>query len=84
MPSEDIVQKGLSLIENDGTKVLGLKVGDHGNVQPGQFIAKAGKKQYNALYSQINSISNSTRCSKPARTILSRRLSYNHLHDSQP
>ncbi|RJE20730.1 protease inhibitor Tfs1 [Aspergillus sclerotialis] len=41
MPSEETVRKGLSLIENDTTKVLGLKVGDHDNVQPGQFIAKA-------------------------------------------
>lgn len=44
MPSEDIVQKGLSLIETNATKVLGLKVGDHDNIQPGEFIAKAGMK----------------------------------------
>lgn len=43
MPSNTHVNAGLSLIENDKTKILGLTVGNHQNVQPGQYIPRAGE-----------------------------------------
>ncbi|KAJ5104470.1 protease inhibitor (Tfs1) [Penicillium alfredii] len=41
MPSDTSVQAALSLIENDKSKVLGLTVGTHQNVEPGQYIARS-------------------------------------------
>ncbi|KAI1382660.1 putative protease inhibitor [Hypoxylon trugodes] len=42
MPTNNSVKKALSLIEGDDkSKVLGLTVGKHTNVQPGQYIPKA-------------------------------------------
>lgn len=41
MPSEKSIKEALLLTENDTTKALGLKVGDH-NVQLGQYIPRAG------------------------------------------
>ncbi|PYH45904.1 YbhB/YbcL family Raf kinase inhibitor-like protein [Aspergillus saccharolyticus JOP 1030-1] len=41
MPANHSVKKALSLIEADTSKVLGLKVGNHGAVQPGQYIPRA-------------------------------------------
>ncbi|RAL15165.1 YbhB/YbcL family Raf kinase inhibitor-like protein [Aspergillus homomorphus CBS 101889] len=41
MPANNSIKKTLSLIENDATKVLGLDVGKHTNVQPGQYIPRA-------------------------------------------
>ncbi|KPM38325.1 hypothetical protein AK830_g8248 [Neonectria ditissima] len=43
MPANHSVQKAIQLIEGDPTKVLGLKVGSHDNVKPGQYIPKAGE-----------------------------------------
>ncbi|KAI9931240.1 hypothetical protein ASPWEDRAFT_166813 [Aspergillus wentii DTO 134E9] len=40
MPANHSVKKALSLIENGGSQILGLKVGKH-TVQPGQYIPKA-------------------------------------------
>lgn len=42
MPSNQSIEKALSLIKNDTSKILGLKIGTHENVQPGEFIPKAG------------------------------------------
>lgn len=42
MPSEKSIKAGLALIEADHTKILGLTVGNHESVQPGQYIPKAG------------------------------------------
>ncbi|KAI1759782.1 putative protease inhibitor [Hypoxylon sp. FL1150] len=44
MPVANSVKAALSLIEQDKTKVLGLTIGKHANVQPGQFIPKADAK----------------------------------------
>ncbi|KAI1373966.1 putative protease inhibitor [Hypoxylon crocopeplum] len=41
MPGTSNIKAALSLIENDKSKVLGLTVGKHSNVQPGQYIPKA-------------------------------------------
>ncbi|RAK81726.1 YbhB/YbcL family Raf kinase inhibitor-like protein [Aspergillus fijiensis CBS 313.89] len=41
MPANRSVKKALSLIEADATKVLGLNVGQHRDVQPGQYIPRA-------------------------------------------
>lgn len=43
MPSNKSVETALSLIENDKTKVLGLTVGNHREIQPGQYIPRAGQ-----------------------------------------
>jgi len=43
MPTNQHVTAALSLIENDKSKVLGLTVGNHQNVQPGDYIPRAGK-----------------------------------------
>ncbi|KAJ5495039.1 Phosphatidylethanolamine-binding protein PEBP [Penicillium diatomitis] len=42
MPSEAHIQTALTLIENDESKVLGLNVGQHKDVRPGQYIPRAG------------------------------------------
>ncbi|OTB00529.1 hypothetical protein M426DRAFT_65633 [Hypoxylon sp. CI-4A] len=41
MPINKSVKAALSLIENDKSKVLGLSIGQHKNIQPGQYVAKA-------------------------------------------
>ncbi|KAJ5665071.1 uncharacterized protein N7477_007519 [Penicillium maclennaniae] len=41
MPTDQHVSAALSLIENDKTKILGLNVGPHRNVQPGDYIPRA-------------------------------------------
>lgn len=41
MSTNESVEKALSLIEGDKSKVLGLNVGGH-IVEPGQYIPKAG------------------------------------------
>ncbi|KAI1775493.1 putative protease inhibitor [Hypoxylon cercidicola] len=41
MPVSSSVKTALSLIETDKSKVLGLTIGKHADVQPGQFIPKA-------------------------------------------
>ncbi|KAH6893487.1 putative protease inhibitor [Thelonectria olida] len=41
MPSNHSVQQAIQLIERGPSKVLGLNVGPHNNVQPGQYIPKA-------------------------------------------
>ncbi|KAI2602143.1 putative protease inhibitor [Hypoxylon sp. NC1633] len=41
MRPSNLAETALSLIESDKSKVLGLTVGKHANVQPGQYIAKA-------------------------------------------
>lgn len=56
MPANKSVQRALSLIENDKSKILGLSVGPHTNVQPGTYIPRAGK----AVFSLF-------RCSSKAR-----------------
>lgn len=43
MPSAINVKAAFSLIENDKSKVLSLTVGTHQNVQPGDYIPRAGK-----------------------------------------
>ncbi|KAJ5743017.1 hypothetical protein N7533_010119 [Penicillium manginii] len=40
MPTNDHVKKAFSLIENDKSKVLGLKAGDQA-IQPGQYLARS-------------------------------------------
>jgi len=42
MPSENSIKAALAFIENDKSKVLGLKVGPHTNVETGQYIPRAG------------------------------------------
>ncbi|KAK9240888.1 phosphatidylethanolamine-binding protein [Lipomyces kononenkoae] len=41
MPVNASVNTALSLIENDNSKILGLTVGKHNNVVPGQYIPRA-------------------------------------------
>ncbi|KAI1660671.1 putative protease inhibitor [Daldinia decipiens] len=41
MPSNNSVKTALSLIDSDKSKVLGLSVGKHVNVEPGLYIPKA-------------------------------------------
>lgn len=41
MPANNSVNKALSLAKDDPSKVLGLDVGNHANVQPGQYIGRA-------------------------------------------
>ncbi|KAI1410304.1 putative protease inhibitor [Hypoxylon sp. FL1857] len=41
MPSNNSVKTAMSLIENDKSKVLGLSIGKHTNIQPGDHIPKA-------------------------------------------
>ncbi|KAF7716498.1 Protease inhibitor Tfs1 [Penicillium ucsense] len=41
MHSEAHIQTALTLIENDESKVLGLNVGQHKDVRPGQYIPRA-------------------------------------------
>ncbi|KAJ5182694.1 protease inhibitor (Tfs1) [Penicillium capsulatum] len=41
MPSNQNVQAALALIDSDNTKILGLHVGKHQNVQPGQYVPRA-------------------------------------------
>lgn len=43
MPSTMHVNKALSLIENDKTKILGLTISNHQNIQPGQYVPRAGQ-----------------------------------------
>ena len=42
MPSDAQVKAALALIKDDESKVLGLNVGKHKNVQPGQYVPRAG------------------------------------------
>jgi len=39
MPTNNHVEKAFSLIENDNSKVLGIKIGDQ-TIQPGQYVAR--------------------------------------------
>ncbi|OQE14878.1 hypothetical protein PENSTE_c032G03549 [Penicillium steckii] len=39
MPTDNHVKKAFSLIENDTSKVLGLKIGDQ-SIQPGQYVTR--------------------------------------------
>lgn len=48
MPKSSHVLEALSLIENDKAKILGLTVGKHANVQPGDYIPRAGKPKEGA------------------------------------
>ncbi|OOQ91242.1 putative protease inhibitor (Tfs1) [Penicillium brasilianum] len=41
MPSDAHVKAALALIEGDESKVLGLTVGNHKNIQPGQYVPRA-------------------------------------------
>lgn len=41
MPTNNHVEKAFSLIENDSSKVFGLKIGDQ-TIQPGQYVARQG------------------------------------------
>ncbi|EAU32274.1 predicted protein [Aspergillus terreus NIH2624] len=41
MPANNSVKKALSLIKQDSSKVLGLQVGSHTSVEPGQYIGRA-------------------------------------------
>lgn len=41
MPANKSVTAALALIQNDQSKVLGVKIGDH-DVEPGKYIPKAG------------------------------------------
>ncbi|KAJ5626831.1 Phosphatidylethanolamine-binding protein PEBP [Penicillium herquei] len=41
MPSEKSIQAGLSLIDSDKSKILGLTMGAHENIQPGLYIPRA-------------------------------------------
>lgn len=41
MPTDNHVKKAFSLIENDTSKVLGLKIGDQ-SIQPGQYVTRQG------------------------------------------
>ncbi|KAI1470556.1 putative protease inhibitor [Daldinia caldariorum] len=41
MPTNNSVKAALSLIENDKSKILGLSVGKHVNIEPGLHIPKA-------------------------------------------
>ncbi|KAJ5619064.1 protease inhibitor (Tfs1) [Penicillium lagena] len=49
MPSEKSVKAALALIENDKSKLLGLKVGQHASVEPGQYIPRADAQSPPAL-----------------------------------
>ncbi|KAJ5381712.1 Phosphatidylethanolamine-binding protein PEBP [Penicillium cataractarum] len=40
MPSDAHVKAALALIKGDESKVLGLTVGDHKNIQPGQYVPR--------------------------------------------
>lgn len=42
MPSDAQVKAALALIKDDESKVLGLSVGNHKNIQPGQYVPRAG------------------------------------------
>ena len=42
MPSDAQVKAALALIKDDESKVLGLNVGKHKNVQPGQYVPRTG------------------------------------------
>lgn len=42
MPSDAHVKAALALIKGDESKVLGLTVGDHKNIQPGQYVPRGG------------------------------------------
>jgi hypothetical protein len=42
MPSDAHVKAALALIKDDESKVLGLTVGNHKNIQPGQYVPRAG------------------------------------------
>lgn len=55
MPVNKSVNTALSLIENDNSKILGLKVGKH-HVEPGQYIPKAGMYCFIALSLLLRSI----------------------------
>ncbi|KAL1880280.1 hypothetical protein Plec18167_003683 [Paecilomyces lecythidis] len=41
MPANKSVQRALSLIESDKSKILGLTVGSHTNIKPGTYIPRA-------------------------------------------
>ncbi|KAA8642719.1 YbhB/YbcL family Raf kinase inhibitor-like protein [Aspergillus tanneri] len=41
MPANNSIKKALSLIEDDVSKVLGLNVGKHAGIRPGQYIPRA-------------------------------------------
>ncbi|KAJ5317858.1 hypothetical protein PENANT_c004G03612 [Penicillium antarcticum] len=41
MPSDNHFKRAMSLIEADKTRLLGLTVGKHENVQPGQFVPRS-------------------------------------------
>ncbi|KAI0593036.1 putative protease inhibitor, partial [Biscogniauxia sp. FL1348] len=49
MPANHSVKAALSLIETDKSKVLGLTVGKHADVQPGQYIPKADAQSHPEL-----------------------------------
>lgn len=42
MPSDAQVKAALALIKDDESKVLGLSMGNHKNIQPGQYVPRAG------------------------------------------
>lgn len=49
MPAETHVKKAFSLIENDSSKLLGLKVGDQ-VIQPGQHVSRQGLSSIFIIY----------------------------------
>ncbi|KAI1455967.1 putative protease inhibitor [Annulohypoxylon moriforme] len=50
MPPNASVKAGLSLIENDKSKILGLTIGKFADIQPGQYIDKADAKSVPELH----------------------------------
>ena len=50
MPKSNNFEKALSAIKDDTSKVLGMKVGKHENVQPGTYIPRAGELDLECYY----------------------------------
>ncbi|KAE8159876.1 phosphatidylethanolamine-binding protein [Aspergillus tamarii] len=49
MPKNRSVKAALALIDQDPTKILGLTVGSHANVKPGQYIRRADAQSHPTL-----------------------------------
>ncbi|KAK2774177.1 hypothetical protein FQN52_004407 [Onygenales sp. PD_12] len=50
MPANDKVKKALSQIQTDPSKLLGLNIGNHANVKPGQYIPRADAQSAPELF----------------------------------
>lgn len=79
MPENKSLTEAISQIENDPSKLLGLKIGPH-NVQVGQYIPKSGSFTSQYLQSYLQTNTNKPRSDIRSPTHLPQRIPRQVLH----